>query len=112
MNMRKFILAVLALAAGTGLSEAKIHLPEIIGDNIFFDEQAHPHDWVSGRSSYDFTIKPENIPAGPYNLCVGIVDLALGNPDEGDYRIGIRIAAQGDYTEGGWLKLGKVAIVD
>ena len=85
---------------------------EIIGDNIFFDEQAHPHDWVSGRSSYDFTIKPENIPAGPYNLCVGIVDLALGNPDEGDYRIGIRIAAQGDYTEGGWLKLGKVAIVD
>ena len=85
---------------------------EIVGDNIFFDENAHPHDWTGGRSSYELKIVPDAIPAGSYDFCIGIVDLALGNPDAGDYRIGINIAAQGDYTAGGWLKLGKVTVAE
>ena len=85
---------------------------KIMADNIFFDENARPHDWVSGRSSYDFEIVPEGLAVGAYDVCVGIVDLALGDPDNGDYRIGIHIAAQGDYTEDGWLKLGTVTVSD
>lgn len=85
---------------------------KIMADNIFFDENARPHDWVSGRSSYDFEIVPEGLAVGAYDVCVGIVDLALGDPDNGDYRIGIHIAAQGDYTEDGWLKLGIVTVSD
>ncbi len=85
---------------------------KIIGKNIFFDGNAHPHDWISGRSSYELEIVPEGVSVGAYDLCVGIVDLALGDPDNGDYRIGIRIAAKGEYTEDGWLKLGEVTVSD
>lgn len=81
---------------------------EIVGNNIFFDESAQPHDWTEGRSSYEMKIVPEGVSVGSYDLCLGIVDLALGDPDNGDYRIGIQIAASGDYTESGWLKLGKI----
>ena len=83
---------------------------KIVADNIFFDENARPHDWISGRSSYEFKIVPEGLSVGAYDICVGIVDLALGDPDNGDYRIGINIAAQGDYTEDGWLKLGNAVV--
>ncbi len=85
---------------------------KIIGKNIFFDGNAHPHDWISGRSSYELEIVPEGVSVGAYDLCVGIVDLALGDPDNGDYRIGIRIAAKGEYTEDGWLKIGEVTVSD
>ena len=85
---------------------------KIIGKNIFFDGNAHPHDWISGRSSYELEIVPAGVSVGAYDLCVGIVDLALGDPDNGDYRIGIRIAAKGEYTEDGWLKLGEVTVSD
>lgn len=85
---------------------------KIIGKNIFFDGNAHPHDWISGRSSYELEIVPAGVSIGAYDLCVGIVDLALGDPDNGDYRIGIRIAAKGEYTEDGWLKLGEVTVSD
>lgn len=83
---------------------------KIVADNIFFDENAYPHEWISGRTSYEFEITPEGVAVGAYDLCAGIVDMALGDPDNGDYRIGIRIAAQGDYTEDGWLKLGLVSV--
>lgn len=83
---------------------------KIVGDNIFFDENARPHDWTGGRSSYMLDITPDDIPAGEYCMCVGIVDMALGNPDEGDFRIGIHIAAQGEFTGDGWLRLGKIRI--
>ncbi len=83
---------------------------KIVSDNIFFDENAHPHDWISGRSSYELEITPKGVSVGAYDLCAGIVDLAQGDPDNGDFRIGIHIAAQGDYTEAGWLKLGVVTV--
>lgn len=87
---------------------------KIVGDNIFFAEDAHPHEWTSesGKKSYELEITPDDIPAGPYKLAVGIVDLALGDPDSVDYRIGINLGAQGDFTEGGWLLLGDVAVAD
>lgn len=87
---------------------------EIVGDNIFFAEDAYPHDWTSegGKKSYELEITPDNIPSGPYVIAVGIVDLALGDPENGDYRIGIHLGAQGEFTEDGWLKLAKVAVVD
>lgn len=80
------------------------------GYNIFFDENAHPHDWVSGRVNYEFEITPDNIPAGPYYLAVGIVDMYLSDPEAGDFRPGIQLGAQGEFTEDGWLKLAKVNI--
>lgn len=82
------------------------------GYNIFLDENACPHEWTSGRMSYDFKISPDHIPAGPYDLAVGIVDLYLSDPASGDYKIGIHLGAQGDFTEDGWLKLGKVSVAD
>lgn len=82
---------------------------EIVGDNIFFDNNAQPHDWTAGKKSYDMEIVPNGVSVGSYDFCLGIVDLAQGDPDNGDYRIGIGIAADGDYTESGWLKLGKIS---
>ena len=81
---------------------------EIIGNNIFMDENASPDEWTAGRYSYEMEIVPEGVSVGSYDLAIGIVDLALGDPDNGDYRIGIGIAASGDYTESGWLKVSTV----
>lgn len=71
---------------------------------LFSDDGAQPHEWISGRKSYEFRATVEDVPAGSYIWGVGIIDTAL------DGKIGMRIAARGDYTESGWLKINKVIV--
>lgn len=87
---------------------------EIVGDNIFFDEKADPSAWTldGGPVEYSVTIVPEGIAAGYYDLCVGIVDMFAGDPESGDYRIGVQLGTQSESTPAGWLKVRKVAVTD
>ena len=87
---------------------------EVVGDNVFYDEKALPHEWTldSGRKQYEFDVTPDGIAPGNYCWAVGIVDTFTSDPEAGEYNIGIELAAQGDFTDDGWLMLEKVAVVD
>ena len=101
----RFKVAFALLNTGTG---------KVVGNNIFFDDNAHPHEWTedSGRKQYELKVTPDGIVPGTYCWATGIVDLYASDPENGDYKIGIQLGAQGEFTEDGWLELEKVAVVD
>lgn len=73
---------------------------------IFYDEQARPCDWYKGSPvSYTFDFDLKGVTPGRYTWGVGIVDV-----HSADEKIGIYVAAKGDYTEGKWLKIKDVVV--
>lgn len=73
---------------------------------IFYDEQAQPCDWYKSTPvSYTTKIKLDGVSAGKYTWGIGIVD-----DHSADKKIGIYIAAKGEYTDGKWLKLSDITI--
>lgn len=71
---------------------------------VFYDENAHPHEWIGGRTSYDFEFAVTDVPSGKYEWGVGIVDAGLSD------KIAIHLGAKGNFTESGWLEFGSVIV--
>ena len=72
---------------------------------LYSDEQARPCDWIKGTpTSYVFSGKAGEVKPGKYEWAIGIVDTTRENA------IGLRLAAQGDFTASGWLKLQEVTV--
>ena len=75
-------------------------------ESIFYDNQAQPCDWHKGKPlSYDFRFSLTDVRPGKYIWAVGIVD-----DHSADKKIGIYIAAKGEYTRDSWLKLTDVTV--
>ena len=74
--------------------------------NVFFAEEAKPSDWTFGTpTSYTSKLKLDGVKAGSYVWGVGIVDCSKEN-----LPIGIQIAAKGEKTASGWLKLHEITV--
>ena len=70
---------------------------------IFVDSRSDLSKWIKGTTTqYELDIDTKSIKKGNYTWAVGLVDTTDEN------RIGIEIAAKGDFTSDGWLKLSKV----
>lgn len=73
---------------------------------MFYDEQAKPCDWHKGKPvNYTFKFRLDGVTPGKYVWGLGIVD-----DHSKDKKIGIYIAASGEYTADSWLKLTEVTI--
>ena len=73
---------------------------------MFYDNQAQPCDWHKGKPlGYDFRFSLTDVRPGKYIWAVGIVD-----DHSADKKIGIYIAAKGEYTRDSWLKLTDVTV--
>ncbi|WP_295771723.1 DUF4832 domain-containing protein [uncultured Mucilaginibacter sp.] len=71
---------------------------------VFVDEKAEPSTWLKGTPArYELKAKAD-LPAGTYTWAVAIIDAQKENQP------GIRLAVNGDITNGGWLKLMNVQI--
>jgi hypothetical protein len=80
------------------------------GYALYYDPNAHLHDLTGGRVSYEMSFSPKGVPAGEYDLAVGVVDKYLSNEASGDINPGIFLSAEGEYTDDGWLKIAKVTV--
>lgn len=72
----------------------------------FVDDTPQLSDWVNGSpKTYTTSFKLEGVTPGNYLWAVGVVDTTDNN------EIGIELSARDEYlTQGGWLKLGQVAV--
>lgn len=72
---------------------------------VFVDEQSDLSTWLKDAStSYEFAPQMSDIAKGSYTWAVALVDKTKGNTK------GLDIAAKGNYTNSGWLKLFDVKI--
>lgn len=72
---------------------------------VYVHEEPCLNEWIKGTpNTYTWKFNLGSIPAGSYQWCLGIVDTTKDN------KIGLEIAAKGDYSPDGWLKLGTVSI--
>lgn len=69
----------------------------------FVDTDTNLSKWIKDSpTEYWFTPDTKHVKKGEYNWAVGLVDTSSDN------KIGLEIAAKGEFLSGGWLKLSKV----
>ena len=74
----------------------------------FLDSQTDLSVWIKGTPvTYEFTPNVRSIKKGEYTWAVALVDTTKGN---GSNIKGLNIAAKGDITAEGWLKLRNVSV--
>ena len=72
---------------------------------IYVHEEPCLNEWIKGPpNTYTWKFNLDNVAPGTYNWGLGIVDTTNDN------KIGLEIAAKGEYTFEGWLKLSSVNI--
>lgn len=72
---------------------------------IFIDRKTDLSKWIKDSPThYNFEIDTKNLKNGEYVWAVGLVDTTA------DYKIGIEMAAKGEFIQNGWLKLSNVKI--
>ena len=72
---------------------------------VYVHEEPCLNEWIKGTpNTYTWKFNIDNVSPGNYNWCLGIVDTTKSN------KIGLEIAAKGEYTADGWLKLASVNI--
>ncbi len=70
---------------------------------VFTDTNTDLSEWINGTPiEYKFVPYSKNVENGEYTWAVGLVDTTDNN------KIGLEIAAKGQFSEDGWLKLSKV----
>lgn len=72
---------------------------------VYVDEKPCLDMWIKGKPmTYETNLSMGGVASGSYTWAVGIVDTTCDN------RIGLKIAAKGDITADGWVKLTDVTV--
>ena len=72
---------------------------------VYVHEEPCLNEWIKGTpNTYTWNLALGAVPAGDYEWGLGIVDTTKDNA------IGLEIAARGDYTAEGWLRLSDITI--
>jgi len=74
----------------------------------YLDSKTDLSTWIKGTpTTYEFTPNIRGVNKGNYTWAVALVDTTKGN---GSNVKGLNIAAQGEFTDSGWLKLRNVIV--
>lgn len=74
----------------------------------YLDSKTDLSTWIKGiPTTYEFTPNIRGVKKGNYTWAVALVDTTKGN---GSNVKGLNIAAQGEFTDSGWLKLRNVIV--
>lgn len=72
---------------------------------VYVDQDPCLNEWIKGTpNTYSWSLNLQEAPKGDYIWGLGIVDTTKDNA------IGLEIAAKGEYTTSGWLKLSEITI--